>query len=202
VDNELSEFFGASAMVSSPHDQQSSSSSSSNPWNIPSSTMSNFPTNSGSISPPNTGLTTGGNLLYPTIAGGHSSNPNSISPLTTTTSALRKTPESFLGDNFSNLVNLDKLVTETKTTTNPFGSTAPRAAPNPFANTMKPPTLDQLSSSNNVAFTSGSTLPPPLIPSSYNSNNTTTTQLNTPNPFLLKQKNDFSFFLFLHFFFY
>jgi len=65
-------------------------------------------------------------------------------------------------------------------TTNPFGSTAPRVQ-NPFANVMKPPTLDQLSSSNNIGFTTGSTLPPPLIPSSFN---TTTSLNNTNNPFM------------------
>ncbi len=66
-------------------------------------------------------------------------------------------------------------------TTNPFGSTAPRVQ-NPFANVMKPPTLDQLTSSTNIGFTTGSTLPPPLIPSSFN---TTTTSLNnTNNPFM------------------
>ncbi len=81
---------------------------------MPSST---FPTNShnnysGSISPPNSGLTTGGNILYPTIVGGgNNSNSNNPSPLP---SVSRKTPESFLGENFSNLVNLDKLVTEPK----------------------------------------------------------------------------------------
>jgi hypothetical protein len=46
---------------------------------------------------------------------------------------------------------------------------------------MKPPTLDQLSSSTNVGFTTGSTLPPPLIPSSFH---TTTTSINTSNPFM------------------
>jgi hypothetical protein len=57
-------------------------------------------------------LTTGGNLLYPTIAGGNNSNSNNPSPLPSATS--RKTPDSFLGENFGNLVNLDKLVTDTK----------------------------------------------------------------------------------------
>jgi hypothetical protein len=162
---------------------------------MPSSTSNNNYT--GSISPPNSSLTTSGNLLYPTIAGGANSNSNNPSPLPSA-SASRKTPESFLGENFSNLVNLDQLVTDKKRkikyfsflhfyffisleTTNPFGSTAPRA-PNPFANVMKPPTLDQLSSSNNVGFTTGSSLPPPLIPSSFN--NTTTSSINTNNPFM------------------
>jgi hypothetical protein len=153
--------------------------------------------NSSSISPPNHGSTIGSSLLYPTIAGTTNSNSSNPSPLPSAIS--RKTPESFLGENFSNLVNLDQLVTEPKGnrkktnfhrffpsfiflsgTTNPFGSTAPRA-PNPFANIMKPPTLDQLSSSNNVGFTTGSTLPPPLIPSSFNAN---TSSINTNNPFM------------------
>lgn len=64
--------------------------------------------------------------------------------------------------------------------TNPFGSTAPRPQ-NPFANLTKPPTLEQLSSTNNVGFTSGSTLPPPLIPSTFNATNST---INTTNPFM------------------
>ena len=50
-----------------------------------------------------------GNLLYPTIPSG--TNP---SPLSSSIAASRKTPESFLGDKFSNLVNLDQLVTEPK----------------------------------------------------------------------------------------
>ena len=93
--------------ISTPYDHQQPSS---NPWNMP-STM--FPPTSNSISPPNSGLTTGGSLLYPTIAGGNNSNSNNPSPLPSV-SASRKTPESFLGENFGNLVNLDKLVTDTK----------------------------------------------------------------------------------------
>ncbi|CAF1360634.1 unnamed protein product [Adineta ricciae] len=190
IDNELSEFFGASANIATNTNGQQQASS--NPWNMPSTTfppttatssMLNDNNNnlSGSISPPNVGLPAGGNMLYPTIAGSNSnSNSTNPSPFPPNISASRKTPESFLGENFSNLVNLDKLVTDPKST-NPFGSTAPRA-PNPFANTMKPPTLDQLSSSNNVGFTTGSTLPPPLIPSSFN--NTTTSSINSSNPFM------------------
>jgi hypothetical protein len=74
-------------------------------------TSNNNNNNSGSISPPNNGLTTGGSLLYPTIASGINSNSNNSSPLP---SGSRKTPESFLGENFINLVNLDKLVTDPK----------------------------------------------------------------------------------------
>jgi hypothetical protein len=97
--------------LSTPYDQHQQPASS-NPWNMPSSTFpSTSNNNSGSISPPYSGLTTGGNLLYPTIAGGIHSNSNDPSPLP---SASRKTPESFLGENFGNLVNLDKLVTEPK----------------------------------------------------------------------------------------
>jgi hypothetical protein len=69
--------------------------------------------NTGSISPSNTNLATGsntGNLLYPTITSGNNSIPISSSPLSTS----RKTPESFLGDKFSTLVNLDKLVIDPK----------------------------------------------------------------------------------------
>jgi hypothetical protein len=57
----------------------------------------------------------GGNLLYPTLNSGANSNP---SPLSASISASRKTPESFLGDKFSTLVNLDKLVTDPKSTKN------------------------------------------------------------------------------------
>ncbi|CAF3676152.1 unnamed protein product [Adineta steineri] len=180
IDSELSEFFGANATISTGSNSQQQASS--NPWNMPSSTFPSTLNNhktTGSISPPNTGLTTGGNILYPTVIGGTNSNSNNPSPLPSALSASRKTPESFLGENFSNLVNLDKLVTDTKST-NPFGSTAPRA-PNPFANTIKPPTLDQLSSSTNVGFTTGSTLPPPLIPSTLNTN---TASINSSNPFM------------------
>lgn len=67
--------------------------------------------------------------------------------------------------------------------TNPFGSTTART-PNPFASATKPPTLEQLTTSNTPSFTSGSSLPPPLIPSSFNSNNTTIPPFNTTNPFL------------------
>jgi hypothetical protein len=68
-----------------------------------------------SISPSNTNLSmgyTGGNILYPTLASGNNSNPINTSPLSS--SASRKTPESFLGDKFSTLVNLDQLVTDPK----------------------------------------------------------------------------------------
>jgi hypothetical protein len=96
--------------ISTPYDHQQQQQPSSNPWNMP-STM--FPPTSNSSSPPNSGLTTGGSLLYPTIAGGNNSNSNNPSPLPSVASS-RKTPESFLGENFGNLVNLDKLVTDTK----------------------------------------------------------------------------------------
>ena len=186
--------------ISNPYNGQQSTSS--NPWNMPTSAFPNATTStgnnntSGSISPPTHGLTTGTNLLYPTIAGNRDNNSNNPSPLPS--AASRKTPESFLGDKFSTLVNLDQLITEPKGNAkkntrqsirihrlflgaiNPFGSTAPRA-PNPFANMMKPPTLDQLSSSTNVGFTTGSTLPPPLIPSTFNA---TTSSINTNNPFM------------------
>ncbi|CAF1902685.1 unnamed protein product [Rotaria magnacalcarata] len=177
IDNELSEFFGANpnVSISNNHQQQTSS----NPWNMPPSNFSVSSTNANSTSPINSGFNTGGNLLYPIIAGANNSNSNNSSPLPTALSTSRKTPESFLGENFGNLVNLDKLVTETKNT-NPFGSTAPRAQ-NPFANLTKPPTLEQLSSSSNVGFTTGSTLPPPLIPSSFNA---TASTINTNNPFM------------------
>ncbi|CAF3946255.1 unnamed protein product [Rotaria sp. Silwood2] len=182
IDNELSEFFGASASkisyvlqhtykhififliaisTSNNHQQQTSS----NPWNMPSSNFPVIPNNSGSISPPNTSFNVGPGLLYPTITSGNNFNSNNTSPLPSAISASRKTPESFLDENF---------------TTNPFGSTATRAQ-NPFTNLMKPPTLEQLSSSNNAGFTSGSPLPPPLIPSSFN---TTTSTINTNNPFM------------------
>lgn len=72
------------------------------------------PTTSNSISPANAGFNTGNNLLYPTIAGANNTNSNNSSPIPSALSASRKTPESFLGENFGNLVNLDKLVTETK----------------------------------------------------------------------------------------
>jgi hypothetical protein len=71
--------------------------------------------NTGSTSPLYANLSTGytgGNLLYPTITSGNNTNPTSTSPLSS--SASRKTPESFLGDKFSTLVNLDQLVTDPK----------------------------------------------------------------------------------------
>lgn len=84
----------------------------SNPWNMPGSS-SMFPPATKSISPPNSGLTTGGNMLYPTIAGS-TNNSNSNNPSPIPSAASRKTPESFLGENFGNLVNFDKLVTDPK----------------------------------------------------------------------------------------
>jgi hypothetical protein len=171
IDNELSDFFGGSTAISSSYDQQQNASS--NPWNITASSM-----NTNSISPSYTNISTGnngGNFLYPTITSANNSSPLS-------TSASRKTPESFLGDKFSTLVNLDKLVTDPKST-NPFGST-PSRTPNPFSSSSKPPTLDQLTTSNTVPFSSGSSLPPPLIPSSLNTNNTTVSSFNTNNPFM------------------
>jgi hypothetical protein len=173
IDNELSEFFGASANIAPSYDHQPQASS--NPWNIPSA---NFPVTSNNSNSHND-LNAGSNLLYPTLVGGNVSNSNNASPIPSAISTSRKTPDSFLGENFGNLVNLDKLVTERKST-NPFGLTAPRVQ-NPFANLTKPPTLDQLSSSNNVCFTSGSPLPPPLIPSSFNTNTST---IDTNNPFM------------------
>lgn len=70
-----------------------------------------------SVSPPNTNSITGGydgNILYPTLPTSNNTNPASPSPLSSSLSASRKTPESFLGDKFSTLVNLDKLVTDPK----------------------------------------------------------------------------------------
>ncbi|CAF4698227.1 unnamed protein product, partial [Rotaria sp. Silwood1] len=178
IENELSDFFGASATISPSYNQQPQVSS--NPWNTTSSPM-----NTGTISPINANLSTGGNngnILYPTLTSSNNSNPTSTSPVSSSISASRKTPESFLGDKFINLVNLDNLVTDPRGT-NPFGSNVSRTQ-NPFVNTTKPPTLDQLTSSNNTIFTSGSSLPPPLIPSSYNNNDTTVPPFNTNNPFL------------------
>lgn len=79
---------------------------------FPNTSMSSNNNTSGSISPPNQGLTMGNNLLYPTIAGARDNNSNNPSPLPLATS--RKTPDSFLGDKFSTLVNLDQLITEPK----------------------------------------------------------------------------------------
>lgn len=81
--------------VSSPHDPLSSTSS--NPWNMPSLSSGNAPSSQ---------------LLYPTIA--NATNSESSTTVPSTNSALRKTPESFLGDKFINLVDLDKLVTQPK----------------------------------------------------------------------------------------
>jgi hypothetical protein len=77
-------------------------------------------TSPGSISPPNTilpfssGNMGGGGILYPTLTGVSASHSGSSSPFPSANSASRKTPESFLGDKFINLVNLDSLVTEPK----------------------------------------------------------------------------------------
>ncbi|CAF0813440.1 unnamed protein product [Adineta steineri] len=178
IDNELSDFFGSGATITPSYDQQQQQQHTpSNPWNIPPAM------NRSSTSPLNTNLSmsggNNGNLLYPMIGSGNNPNPISSSPISPSLlSTSRKTPESFLGDKFSTLVNLDQLVTESKNT-NPFGST-PARVQNPFSNATRPPTLDQLTSSNNVPFTSGSTLPPPLIPSSFNNN----TNINSNNPFL------------------
>ena len=73
--------------------------------------------NIGATSPLNTNLSMGsntGNLLYPTLTSGNNSTPISSSPLSSSLSASRKTPESFLGDKFSTFVNLDQLVTDPK----------------------------------------------------------------------------------------
>ena len=89
--------------------QQPQSHASSNPWNI---------TNTGSTSPSNSSFATGtngGGLLYPMPANAVNTNLISSSPVSASSlSASRKTPESFLGDKFSTLVNLDQLVTEPK----------------------------------------------------------------------------------------
>ncbi|CAF0759454.1 unnamed protein product [Adineta steineri] len=182
IDNELSDFFGSGATITPSYDQQQQQQHTpSNPWNIPPA-MSRS-----STSPLNTNLSmsggNNGNLLYPMIGSGNNPNPISSSPISPSLlSTSRKTPESFLGDKFSTLVNLDQLVTESKNT-NPFGST-PARVQNPFSSATRPPTLDQLTSSNNVPFTSGSTLPPPLIPSSFNNNTNNNTNINSNNPFL------------------
>lgn len=87
--------------------QQQQQHASSNPWTA--SPYININTNS--TSPLYTNVSTGyngGNLLYPSI----SPSGNNTSPLSS--SASRKTPESFLGDKFSTLVNLDQLVTDSK----------------------------------------------------------------------------------------
>lgn len=85
---------------------------SSNPWNI---------TSTGSTSPSNSSFATGmngGGLLYPMTTSAVTANPISSSPASASSlSASRKTPESFLGDKFSTLVNLDQLVTEPKSNT-------------------------------------------------------------------------------------
>ena len=107
----------SSSASSYNYQQQPQQPTSSNPWDISSSATLNFlPTaNAGSISPPMSNLTlSGGQLLYPTIANGNNSSPNSASPLPSSLSAARKTPESFLGNTFSALVNLEKLVPDTK----------------------------------------------------------------------------------------
>jgi len=75
---------------------------SSNPWNISNPTSSTSPAYA-NVSTNNQGS----NLLYPTAASGINTSP---SPSSLSTS--RKTPESFLGDKFSTLVNLDQLVTD------------------------------------------------------------------------------------------
>ena len=90
VDNELSEFFGASATISTAQ----------NPWNPPAQPVS--------LSPINLATT-----VQPT--NGNASNSNRTSPYPSTmSSASRKTPESFLGDKFSTLVDLNQLVTQPK----------------------------------------------------------------------------------------
>lgn len=194
IDNELSEFFGNSATISTSNTyQQPSVPMSSNPWNISSSsTANNYQSSAmttGSISPPMNNLPmSSGNLLYPTIASGTNSSPTSMNAMAAALSASRKTPESFLGDQFSTLVNLDKLVPDPKTATNPFGATTTTRTANPFSASTKAPTLDQLSTSNTPTFNSGSTLPPPLIPSSYNGNTSPISTFNgnnnNNNPFL------------------
>src|SRR5205085_1385436 len=67
----------------------------------------------GPISPSYTNLSTHENILHPPITNNNNSNPISSKPLSS--SASRKTPESFLGDKFINLVNLDKLLTDPNT---------------------------------------------------------------------------------------
>lgn len=127
--DELSDLFGTGAskiltllfssnliflilIVITPSYGQPQSHASSNPWNI---------THTGSTSPSNSSFATGingGGLLYPMPASAVNTNPISSSPVSASSlSASRKTPESFLGDKFSTLVNLDQLVTEPKSKT-------------------------------------------------------------------------------------
>ncbi|CAF4432490.1 unnamed protein product, partial [Adineta steineri] len=113
IDNELSDFFGSGATITPSYDQQQQQHTPSNPWNIPPAM------NRSSTSPLNTNLSmsggNNGNLLYPMIGSGNNPNPISSSPISPSLlSTSRKTPESFLGDKFSTLVNLDQLVTESK----------------------------------------------------------------------------------------
>jgi hypothetical protein len=97
-------------MTPSYNQLQQQQHASSNPWNITSS-----------MSPSNTMGNNGGNLLYPTIGSEMNANPSNSSPLSSSSlSASRKTPESFLGDKFSTLVNLDKLVPDPKSKTKFF----------------------------------------------------------------------------------
>ena len=66
---------------------------------------------SGSISSTHDDSNASNSLLYPTVTGRNDSSSNNPSPLPSTS---RKTPESFLGEGFSNLVDLDELVPHTK----------------------------------------------------------------------------------------
>ena len=68
-----------------------------------------------SISPSNMNQIAGrndGTLLSPTITSGNDTNATSSSPLPAYNASSRKTPESFLGDQYTNLVSLDELVTD------------------------------------------------------------------------------------------
>ena len=89
---------------------------------------------------------------------------------------VRKTPESFLGEN-SSLVNLDNLIPARSKSTNPFGSAIQPTTTNlptsnsignlnnPFMSQQKPvPTISQLQSQQNpFPFAGSTTLPQPLI---------------------------------------
>ncbi|CAF1012431.1 unnamed protein product [Didymodactylos carnosus] len=190
ADNELSDFFGGNSEASSSTDNHSkpfslstfsTTTASTNPWNM-SSLSTTLPPQTTSTSPSSfSSSNLSNNILYPNIENKFNQTNQSSFPMNSSAATSRKTPESFLGDKFIGLVNLDKLVTETKTT-NPFGAT-PRT-PNPFAQTAKPPTLDQLSSVNNTSgFLQAPTLPPPLIPLS-STLAPTPPPSNSKNPFL------------------
>ncbi|CAF0768189.1 unnamed protein product [Didymodactylos carnosus] len=164
ADNELNEFFGVTDNYSKTVSSSafSTTTTSTNPWNMPLLSTNLPPQTTSPIQNSFSSSDLSKNMLYPTIPSKPNQTSQSPFPANSSAAASRKTPESFLGDKFIGLVNLDKLVTEPKTT-NPFGAN-PRA-PNPFAQTVKPPTLEQLSSVTNTSgFSQPPTLPPPLIP--------------------------------------